>query len=237
MPSSKTKKGLKVIKKLRQSDTVSEVNETLPEIREVSSNGMSPSAFGKIIGVAIVILLLVFAYKNKSSLMGQVVAGTVDSKPIFRSELNSRMSEKYGKQVLDEIVNERILADQLKKNGIVITEKDISDEMAKLIAQYGGQEAFDSAIKQFGLTPEKAKESIKQSLGFKKLVEKNYKIEIKDEAIKKYFDDNKASFTGKKLEDVKEDIKTSLYQQEVYAKSQEWFTGIRKDVKVNTYIK
>ena len=89
---------------------------------------------------------------------------------------------------------------------------------------------------QYGLTEEKAKDSIKQSLSLKKIIEKNYKIEVSDDQIKKYFDDNKTLFSGKKLEDVSGDIKDTLYQQEVYTKTQEWFAGIRKAAKIVPYI-
>ncbi len=218
-----TKKSVKVIKELRPS-TIKEV-EMSPNNRLVF--------LGKlllIVAVGSVLYLLAAKYK------GLILAGTVNSSPIYRWELNAKMAEKYGKQTFEEIVNDRLLAKELQKNKIVITDKEVADEMTKLVAQYGGEDAFKAAITQFGLTEAKAKESIKQSLGLKKLVEKNYKIEISDEAVKKYYADNKSTFGTKKIEEVYSDIKDNLYQQEVYTKSQEWFTNVRKDAKVTNFI-
>lgn len=236
---SKTKKTVKVIKKLRpaalkekEAEIISSISEKESEIKEVKNS----NRFGFILKLALIVALGTVLYLLAIKYRNLFLVGTVNSSPITRWELNSKMAEKYGKQSFDEIVNERLLADELKKNKIVISDKEVSDEMAKLIKQYGGEEAFKTAISQFGLTQEKAKESIKQSLGFKKLVEKNYKIEITDASVKKYFDDNKKVFEGKKFEDVSAEIKDNLYQQEIYTKSQEWFSNVRKAAKIVSYL-
>jgi len=214
-PTVKTVKSIKMIK----------------ELREVKH---SPFGFyGKLILIiALGSLLFLLAQKYR----GLFLAGTVNSVPVTRYELNQRMSEKYGKQAFDEIVSERLLLQEVKKNNIVVTENEVADEMAKIVKDYGSEDAFKAALTQYGLTEAKAKESIKQSLSLKKMIEKTYQIEVSDEAVKKYFTDNVTLFTGKKLEEVASNIKDTLYQQEVYAKTQEWFTGIRKTAKVVSFI-
>lgn len=230
---SKSKKTVKVIKKLRPSSAKTETfsSEAKTEIREVKNN-----RFGFIVKLALVAIFGTLVYLLAVKYRSLFVVGTVNNFPVSRFEINARMAEKYGKQTFEEIVSEKLLADELKKNKIVVTDKEVSDELSKLVTQYGGQEAFDQAIAQFGLTAEKAKESIRQSLGFKKIIEKNYKIEVTDESVKKYFEDNKKVFGTKKLEEVASEIKENLYQQEIYTKSQEWFTGIKKAAKIVSYL-
>ncbi|KKT40289.1 MAG: Foldase protein PrsA [Candidatus Collierbacteria bacterium GW2011_GWA2_46_26] len=224
---SRTKKPVKVIKKLRVDSNI----VSLPEIKEVKK-----PPFGFAVKLVLIVTLGVALYLLAQKYRGHFLAGTVNSSPISRWELNQKMAEKYGKQTFDEIVNQRLLDAELKKEKIVVTDKEVSDETAKIIAEYGGEEAFKAALTQYGLTEEKAKDSIKQSLSLKKIIEKNYKIEVSEDQIKKYFDDNKTLFSGKKLEDVSGDIKDTLYQQEVYTKTQEWFAGIRKAAKIVPYI-
>lgn len=213
--TTRTVKSIKVIKKLRE---------------------VKHSPFGFYTKLILIIAfgsaLFLLAQKYRS----QFIVGTVNSVPVTRYELNKRMSEKYGKQAFDEIVSERLLLQEVKKNKIVVTESEVADEMAKIVKDYGSEDAFKAALTQYGLTADKAKESIKQSLSLKKMIEKTYKIEVSDEAVKKYFTDNVTLFTGKKLEEVASNIKDTLYQQEVYAKTQEWFTGIRKSAKVVSFI-
>ncbi len=223
----KAKKSVKVIKKLR----VTPVEESFSGINEVKR-----PPFGFIVKLLLIIALGSILYLLAQKYRGAFLAGTVNSSPISRWELNQKMVEKYGKQTFDEMVNEKLLAAELKKQNITVTDKEVSDETAKIIQEYGGEEAFKAALTQYGLTEAKAKDSIKQSLSLKKIIEKNYKIEITDDQVKKYFDENKTLFEGKKLEEVTVDIKETLYQQAVYTKTQEWFTGIRKDAKIVPYI-
>lgn len=225
MPTAKVKKTVKVIKPLRSAD------DTLPV-----SQTSAKSNFSFLTKLIIVALFGTLAYLLAFKYRALILAGTVNSYPISRMELNSKMLERYGKQAFEELVNEKILNDQIKKNKIVVTDEEVNADVEKMIKQYGSPEAFKSALEQFGLTEEKAKISIRQSLGFKKLIEMSNKIEITDEAIKKFYDANKETYSGKKLEEVSVTIKDSLYQQELYTKSQEMFTNIRKEAKVNSFI-
>ncbi len=227
MPSSKTKKTVKVIKTLRSENT--------PEIVEnsASSSNKSYSFIFKLVIVALlgtVSYLLAFKYRNL------FLVGFVNNTPITRFELNAKMAERYGKQTFEEMVNENLLNAQIKKNNIVVSDQELKTEIDKMIAQYGSEEAFKSTLEQYGLTLEKAKKTIAQSMAFKKLVESSNKIEITEDSIKKYFEDNKANFTGKKLEEVSASIKDTLYQQEIYTKSQEMFSNIRKEARVTSYL-
>lgn len=230
MAETKSKKTIKVIKKLR------------PSVIEEAIIAPKPSSKKSLLSLSFVIKLLLvvlvgagvflLVQKNRSFF----IAGTVNKSPVFRWELNSKMSEKYGTQAFEEIVSERLLAENLKKNNITITDKEVQDELAKIKLQYGGEEQFKAAIAQFGMTEAKAIESIKQSIGLKKIIEKNFKVEITEDQVKKYFDDNKTTYTGKKLEEVSTEIKDLLLQQEIYTKSQEWYTQIRKEAKVDSFI-
>lgn len=222
--SPKTKKTFKVIKKMR----------TAPEPVVVSTKPVvNPIFLIKlllVIAIGVVVFLLV--QKNKD----MFVAGTVNKAVVSRWELNKKMAEKYAEQTFEEIVSERLLEENLKKNKIVVTDAEVTEELNKIKAQYGGEEQFKTAIAQFGMTEEKALESIKQSIGLKKLIESTGTIEISDESVSEYFEENKASYEDKKLEDVASEIKESLYQQEIYTRSQEWYSQIRKDAKVVSYL-
>lgn len=223
---TKTKKSVKVLKELR-----TDLSSDLPEIREVKKQ-----PFGFVTKLILIVALGSALYLLAQKYRGQFLAGSVNAQPITRWELNSKMAEKYGKQTFDEMVNEKLLSSELKKNNIVVSDEEVKAELDKIIKEYGGEDAFKSALTQYGLTEEKAKDSIRQSIALKKLIEKTYKVEVTDEQVKKYFEDNKKNYANKKLEEVSAEIKETLLQQEVYAKSQEWFTGIRKSAKIVSYL-
>lgn len=223
-PMPKAKKAVKVIKKMRTSPAVVSVTQ---------KKGLNTILMIKlllVIAVGVVVFLLV--QKN----INLFVAGTVNKSPVTRWELNNKMGEKYAEQTFEEIVSERLLAENLKKYNIVVSEKEVQDELAKIKLQYGGEEQFQAALAQFGTTEAKALYSIEQSIGLKKLIETVSKIEISEESVSLYYTENKATYDGKTFEEVKEQIKEALYQQEIYTKSQEWYSTIRKEATVNSFI-
>lgn len=223
MPKTNTKgkKAVKVIKPMRKTPSL---------IANLKFNPILLVKILLIVSIGIVVFLLL--QKNRNL----ILVGTVNKSPIYRWELNQKMSDKYGQTTLEEIISERILEENLKKYKIVITDKEVADELASIKEQYGGEEQFLAAIEQYAMTEEQAEESIKQSLGLKKLIESQNKIEITDEQVKTYFEENKTSFTGKTLDQVSAEIKDSLYQQEIYTRSQEWYTQVRNEAKVNSYL-
>jgi foldase protein PrsA len=230
--SSKEKKAVKVIKKMRTTPAA----VAPASVKEVvaKKQAIKPILIIKILlvlAVGVVVYLLAVKYR------GLFIAGTVDKSVISRWELNQKMSEKYGTQTLEEIISERLLNENLKKNKIVVTDKEVQDELASIKAQYGGEDQFKAAIAQYNMTESQAIASIKQSLGLKKLIEAQNKITISDADIQKYYTDNKTTYTGKTLDaSLSAEIKDTLYQQQIYSKSQEWYTQIRKDAKVSSFI-
>ena len=184
----------------------------------------------------LIIIFGVLSYFLASKYRGLFIAGFVNNQAITRFELNKALAERYGAQVFDEIANDRLLAAEIKKQNIAVTDEEVKAELDKITKEYGSEENLNAALAQYGLTLEKAKDSIKKNLAFKKLVEMNGKIEITDEAVTKYFNDNKTMYQGKKLDEVKDSIKEMLYQQELYQKSQEIFGNIRQSAKVNSYL-
>ena len=64
--------------------------------------------------------------------------------------------------------------------------------MNKTIENFGGKEAFNSALEYYGLTEEVLKEDIEMNLYVSKLLES--KVEITEDDMKNYFEENKDSF-------------------------------------------
>ena len=82
-----------------------------------ASRFKSKTIYFLILAVGIIGLLLA----NK----GLVVAGMVNGKPIFRWELNKTLVSRFGKQTLEGIISERLIADAAKKSGVVVTKEDV----------------------------------------------------------------------------------------------------------------
>lgn len=135
-------------------------------------------------------ILLLLNYVDGNS---QVVA-EVNGEKITREELYQAMLLKTGRETLDHIILKRLVAQEAKKQGIVVSEDEVTAEVDLLIAESfnGMKEMFLMALEDYGLTEERVREDLTIELLLRKLAEKQ--IDITDADAREYFNANRASF-------------------------------------------
>lgn len=129
---------------------------------------------------------------DKASTDGEIVA-KVDDEKITKEELYNLLVEQGGQQALDALIVEKIIDLEIDKNKIEIDEAKIEEELNKMKESYGGEEEFNQAIGYYGITVDKIEENIAMNLKMKSLIEPY--IEILDEEMTTYFEENKDSLS------------------------------------------
>ncbi|WP_445490639.1 foldase protein PrsA [Niallia sp. 03133] len=119
-------------------------------------------------------------------------AATVNGEKITKDELNEALNKQYGSNILDSLIADKIVDLEAEKEKIKITEKEKKEEMNTLIASYGGEDAFNSALKSNSASKSDIENQMERYLKIKKLLAP--KIKITDDEIKSYFDENKANY-------------------------------------------
>ncbi|MBU1071454.1 hypothetical protein KKG65_03545 [Patescibacteria group bacterium] len=180
--------------------------------------------------VGSVSFLLAKKYKS------QFIVATVNYQPISRFELNKLLTERYGQETLNELINQALIKDLLKANNIKITEGDIEEEINNLKTQLGGGEVFETTLAQYGLTLDQLKERLTITLGQKKLAQGLFNLEVTDEEVSQYYIQNKAMFETKTLEEVTEEIKTGLLDQKLQQEFNTWFTEQKEKASIRSFI-
>ncbi|OCA88302.1 foldase [Bacillus sp. FJAT-27225] len=145
----------------------------------------------KIISVA-ACLAIIIAVGLIAAFTGPKAAATIDKEKISMNELNEKLNESYGATMLDTMINNKVVELEAKKENVSVTQKEIDSEYDKLIDAYGSEEALNAALEQNRTNENVLKQDIKDYLLAEKLMRK--KIEITDEEMKTYFDENKESF-------------------------------------------
>lgn len=116
---------------------------------------------------------------------------SVEGKVITKDDLYDALVESYGPATLDTLINDRIVELEAKKQGISVSEDEIQAELDVIIEQYGSEEVLKNQLEGSGLSIDDLKDDIVNYIKTKKLVEPT--IEITDEEISAYFEENKAS--------------------------------------------
>jgi foldase protein PrsA len=115
----------------------------------------------------------------------------INGDSISKDELYDVMVEQYGAATVEQLIADKIVASEAKKQKITISDEELNKEVDKLKESYGGEEVFDQVLASNNTTVDVLKEDLKNYLTMRKLIEPQ--IEITDEELKTYFDENKDS--------------------------------------------
>ena len=138
------------------------------------------------------IILTVTTGCSKDSKATDETVATVGDEKITKDELYEVLVQSAGQEALTAMIDDKVVALELKKEKVSISDKEVDAELAIYVENAGGQEAFDAALKQNAMTEKEFKENIIDYLSIRKIIEP--RIEITDEDIKAYFEENKESF-------------------------------------------
>ena len=171
-------------------------------------------------GILSVLCILMFARAVPAEICNRIVA-IVNDDVITLYELNKKMRELLGmdprvlkeknnnqyfkvrNQVLDLLINEKIAQKKIEELGIKVSEKEVEDAVEKI--KYDNkftQEDLIATLKAQGMTLESYKEKVKRDLERLRLIqyEVKSKIIIKEEDLKKYYNEHIDQFrTEKKM--------------------------------------
>lgn len=120
------------------------------------------------------------------------IIAKVEGEPITKNDLYEVLAKQYGSSTISYLIDNKIVELEAEKEKITLSDKEIEEEMQSYIESNGGEEAFNAALEQSGITKEDIKRDIINYLKIVKLLEP--KIEITDEEMKTYFEENKESF-------------------------------------------
>ncbi|MDM5231008.1 peptidylprolyl isomerase [Lysinibacillus pakistanensis] len=143
---------------------------------------------------------------------GSGYVAKVDGEKILQAELDDALREQYGTEVLETLITNKMVELEAKKLGVTVSEDSIQSEYEELMESYGGEEALQEALEANGLTEKSVKENIRIYQLTKNVIATG--IDITDEEVAQYFDNNKESY-GQQEEVVASEI---LLEDETTAK-------------------
>ncbi|EKD68033.1 MAG: PpiC-type peptidyl-prolyl cis-trans isomerase [uncultured bacterium] len=190
--------------------------------------GMSKtSKIALILGIVILFLVAL----NR----GWIVSAIVNGKPIFRWTVNSTLMSRFGKQTLENMITETLIANEAKKENIVITQKEIDAKEQEVLKSFGGNVTLDEVLKFQGMTKADFDEQIKLQMLLTKIIGKD--IKITDEEVATYRTNNSTSLVATEEASLQAEAREAILTQKVGEKIQPWFTELRSKAKIFTFAK
>ena len=185
----------------------------------------------KVISLALVVVIIgLLTYKAGPWLVPAIVGNT----PVLRFEMWSRLEKSYGAQVLDDMVNEKILDGAIANANVKIDQAKVDEQLKTLESQFEATGGLDEALKQRGLSRSDLEKQVRTQLSVEVLLAD--KINPTDEEVKKQFDDGAATmYKDKKFDEVKASITEEVKQAKLRDAFLAWFADVKKDAKVKTF--
>lgn len=138
------------------------------------------------------IILVVVALVVGLGFSKQETIASIDGEKITKDELYDVLVGQYGATTLSALIDNKIIEMEADKEKITVSAKEIEDEYNAYVDSYGGEEALSAALKQSGISEDDLKVDIENYFKLEKLLEP--RVEITEEELKTYFDENKESF-------------------------------------------
>ena len=210
--------------------------ESTPDVSYASMNTpVSPRPRGSsmkwVIIAAILIAAGVYGFRNYR---GQIVVATIDGKPVLRSELNSRLSSQFGKQVLEIIIGEQLIFNEATKKNVTVSDDEVTAKMAEVEKSLGGQMTLDQSLELQGVTKDEFISRVKIQLMIEKLFASEASASAEEVAT--YLKDNAAMLTATVEAEKKIEAETAIKQNKINQKFFEWFNGVKETAKIERYL-
>lgn len=173
-------------------------------------------------------LLLVFAFKKS-----WLVAATVNNEPISNLELQTKLNQQFRDQLIAQLVNEKLLDQEARKNQVTVTQEDLNQKITELENNVGGAEALDSLLSQQGQT----RVMLKDQLRIQVIIEKLYSKEatLSAEEVADYVIQNQAQFKASDSAGQKKEAEDLLKQQKLGQIFSEKFQALKNLANVKIF--
>lgn len=187
----------------------------------------------KILLVLGVIILLGLLFYFRSLLAVAIVNG----EPITRFEVVKELEHRYGRSIAENLITEKLILQEAKKQNIQVTQKEVDEETAKLEKRFKDQgQDFDQLLSTQGIT----KDDLSKQLRVQKLIEKiiEKEITVSDKEIEDYVKSNKDTlFKDKKPEEATAEAKETLKQQKLNEKFNSWIEELKAKAKIDYFLR
>lgn len=196
-----SKKETPVVVESTKETTVSVVER----LREVKNRIPKKLFWGALIALGLILLgWLASKY---------LIVAWVDGQPVTRIELLGELEKRYGKDTREQLVIQKLIANEAKNRGTSVSDDEINTEVKRIEQEQGGVEKLQEVLQMQGISQTEFKELVRLQLLRQKMFGTN--INVSDEEVNQYIEQNKAKLPEEIDDALKARIKEEIKQQKI----------------------
>ncbi len=176
----------------------------------------------------ILIAFLAIRYKNL------FIVATVDGQPITRLEFEKELNSKFGASVLENLISEKIIAQQAQKKGVAVDSAAVDSKVKEIEERLKGQMSLDDALKAQGLTRDTFRKQVEIQIAIDKMFDKEATVSEKE--IDEYITQNQESLVAATDQaKLRNDVYENLRQQKIGELFDKWFAEVKAKTSVTRF--
>ncbi|GKU77937.1 peptidylprolyl isomerase [Paenibacillus sp. L3-i20] len=143
-----------------------------------------------VLSAVLAVALIVVLIKPPFGDSGKDAVATVNGSKITKNDLYDALVKIYGPASLTNMIEEELVQQEAAAASVELTDQDISEEIEAIKLQFGSDEAFNAKLAESGITIDDLREDVRHYTLIRKILQP--KTNVTDDAVKKFFDENKA---------------------------------------------
>lgn len=167
---------------------------------------------------------------NKSMFLAAVVEG----KPIFSWELNRVLVDRYGKQTLEGMISEQLIANEAKRQKVSVSSKDIKSREEEIVKGLGSGMPLEELLKVQGLSKDEFDRQITLQLTVQKILGKD--LVITQDDIDMFIASNRATLVATEEASLRVEVKQAILDAKIGEKLQSWFNELKTKAKILRFL-
>lgn len=181
---------------------------------------------------AVIVLLLIVWWQWQRSYIA-VVGGQF--LPV--TMMDDQLRANYGNSGVNSIIQQQLIMQEANRKHINITDKQISDQLAKIKTSSGGDKSYHEQLKQLGIAESLLRTQVEVQLMREALLKD--KIQVNDQEINDYYEQNKATIdpegkTG--VAGLKDQINETLKQQKLDSATPDYVDSLKQRTNVDVHL-
>lgn len=179
-----------------------------------------------------VLLAVLVVYLLKSWFVVALVNGQFISRPAFESA----MEKQAGKQILSNLVTEKLIQQEAARKGVTVSQSEINDQEKKIDQQLAGQgQTLDQALQVRGMTKQDLEDQLRLNSLIQKLLTNQTKVS--DAEVQDYIDKNKDNLpTGQSDDQLRVSVRQQLEQQKLSTAEQTLIQKLQQQAHITYFI-
>lgn len=212
----------KIVKKKIKDEVTPQIIDNVVE-ESVTTNSSKKKYF--ILGIFVIFIALVL-FLGKSYFLVAVV----NNQPIFRWQLDKELEKRYGAQILDNLVTEKLINQEAQKAKINVTKEDIDAEIKNVTSTLPQGTDLQTALKAQGMTLEDFTKQVMIKLEAERIL--NPKITVTDKEIEEFASKSADMLTSSDSAKQKVEAETILRQQKLGEAFNSWLQEVESKAKI-----